>query len=394
MAAGLLSSLFTGNGFSPGTLSSVIPAVKDWDWPGRLPNPQIGGSNLEMSRGFVSFLTSDEYLQNVLTFIISPIFFILLTAFIAWLIYRMVRRYDTKIKDGIARGQQLLLFKAKQRGLTDYQFKMLKGITDMLRLEKPSLIMDDPHLFEKSIRSFVPYATGMGEHDETIQSICRDLVITYEKIYHHAEVRRPLSALADLDINSLIAIRTEENMRFIGKLRITEKGNFRIRPFMQEKEMQSLRPGLGITAFFWRAGDAEYEFSSVITQINEGLIDVIATGEFQRGQSVPHPLIDIVIPCTVTPPAGTASQEKEITADIFKLNESEAIIRTGEKLSHEHPYVLSFMISDFTVRTDVAVLSERYIADRHIFYFNLRFSKISDAAKTVISAYITEHLFE
>lgn len=393
MAAHFLASILSSNGFGLGS-APFIPVVKDWDWPGKLPNPQIGGSNLEISRGFVSMFTSDEYLQNLFANILSPIFFILIIALIAWLIYRLVRRYDQKVKDGIAQGQQLLLFKAKQMGLTDYQFKILKGITDMLHLEQPSAIMEDARLFERSVRSFLRYAAGMGESDDTLDSICRDLVITHEKLYHHADIRKPLSALKDLELNSLLVIRTEENLRFIGKLRACEKDTFLIQPFVAEKELQSLRPGLGVSAYLWRSGDAEYEFSSVMTLAHDGMIEVIAAGEFQRGQAVPHPLVDIVLPCTLSPKKGISAGAEQITADIFKLNESEAIVRCSEKLSHDHPYVIAFTVSDFTVRSDANVLSERYIADRHVFYFNIRFVGISDAAKTVISALITEHLFE
>jgi hypothetical protein len=395
MAAFLYSLLFPHKAPLSAALLPSMPSVKAWDFGGgRLPNPDIGGSNLEMSRGFASFFTSDVYLQNILSYVISPIFFILLIAFIAWIIYRLVRRYDQKIKDEIMKGQQLLLFKAKKMGLTEYQFKILKGITDILHIEKPSLIMDDPHLFESSIRSFLRYAAGMGEQGDALQSICRDLVITYEKIYHHTDIRRPLTALKDLEVNSLMVIRTEENTRFVGKLRVTGKDTFRIHPFISEKELHALRHGIGVTVTFWRAGDAEYEFNSVLVGVKDGMIDLISTGEFVRGQSVPHPLIDIVIPCTLTPHSAAAQSAESIAADIFKLNESEAIIRCKDKLLHDHPYVMTFSVADFTVRTDVNILSERYIADRHIFYFNLRFAEISDAAKTVISSYITERLFE
>jgi len=358
-----------------------------------LPNPSIPDRAVNISQGFASFFSADTIVQNMLTYIFSPIFFLLLVAFTAWLVYRWIQRYDTKIKDEITRGQQLLLFKAKQLGLTNYQFKILKGITDILHLEKPSQIMDDPHLFERSIHTFLKFASGMGEKRDSIESISKDLIITYEKIYHPADIKKPLSSLKDLEINSLLSISTEDEFHFIGKIRSLEKENFRLQAFLTVDESHNLKTGLGLSIVFWRAGDAEYECSSVIVGTEGVLVEIMATGEFQRGQTVPHPLVDIVLPCTVTPPA-SVPQESEIQADIFKLNESEAIIRSREKLSHEHPYTLIFSLADFEVRTEMQALRERYIADRHVFYINVKFVKISDAAKTVISTFITEHLFE
>ncbi|MGL4370204.1 MAG: hypothetical protein ACRCUT_11135 [Spirochaetota bacterium] len=321
---------------------------------------------------------------------LALVFFILLIVCIVWIAYRIIKRYNDTIKREISKGQQLLLFKAKSRGLSDYQFKILKGITDFLQLEKPSLIAEDPLLFERSIGRFLRYAVKMGERTDSLESICSDLVITYEKLYHYADIRKPILQVRDCEINTLLSIGTEDNNRFIGKIRECGKDNFTVHIFAFPEDLKKITPGLGITVFFWRAGDAPYTFHSVITGITGSAIEFLAAGELQRGQSVPHPLINMIIPCIILQPGS----EEKITADIFKMNETEAQIRCSQKLAHDTKYIIEFSLSGFAVRTDVRILRERYIADRHIFYFNIKMENLSEAAKNVVSNFITEHLFE
>ena len=360
----------------------------------KLENPPVPDKMIEISKGFASYFTGDSYLQNIIAAVLSPLFFIFLVACVLWIAYRIFHRYNDKIKSDISQGQQLLLFKARQMGLNDYQFKILKGITDILVLPKPSIIADQPALFEKSIVKFLDFASGMGESQLSLEAICRDLVITYEKLYHHTEIRKPLSRLPDLEINTMMSIDTEAGNRFTGKLRSTEKNNFSLQVFMKQEDISTLKPGLGMSLYFWRAGDAEYSFSSIIVGVKGPVIDILNTGEFVRGQSVPHPLIDMVMPCSLSVASETSGEESVIETDIFKMNEFEVLIRCKEKLRHDKKYTLHFTVSDFTIATDVQILRERYISDRHIFYFSLKFVGLSDAARTVISNFINDHLFQ
>ncbi|HEY1406521.1 MAG TPA: hypothetical protein VF857_07940, partial [Spirochaetota bacterium] len=296
----------------------------------------------------------------------------------------------------VLQGQQLLLFKAKQLTLTDYQFKILKGITDILHLEKPSTILDDPKLFERSIIRFLAFAQRMGENKELMASICKDLIITYEKIYHHVDIRKPLGELSELETHTLVGIETFDGKLFVGKIVTQTHGNFVIKVFAGKDEIALLEPGTDLKTFFWRAGDAEYEFSTVLVTCAGEDIEIQIPDEFTRGQSVPHPLVDIILPCKITSSHATAAKGNEtieIEADIFKLNEFEAVIRCGTKLEHSQKSTIEFTIHDFAIRTEVQILRERYISDRKIYYFNLKFADLSEAGKTIISGFITEHLF-
>jgi len=356
----------------------------------------IFDSAIQISKGFASFFTADEYLQNVFSIIMSPLFFILLAGGVIYFIYRTMKKYDQGSKSETAQGQQLLLFKAKQIGLSNYQFKILNGITDMLHLEKPSLIMDDYRLFERSIERFVSFASKMGEKDASLESICRDLIITYEKIYHPADIRKPLTSIRDLEINTLTTLCLENHRFLIAKLRDFTKDRMMLRLFAKINEIESIEPGMDMRIIFWRSGDAEYEFKSVVLARNQSEVELQIPSELTRGQTVPHPLVDIVIPCTLIEKSsltGNESSGKKIQTDIFKINEYEALIRCGIKLEHSQNYSIEFTMSGFTVRSDVQILRERFIADRKIYYFNLKFVGISEAARTIISNFITEHLF-
>jgi hypothetical protein len=354
----------------------------------------VSDQTIELSRGFASFFTADVFLQKIIAMIISPLFIILIIGIAGWIIYRLVRQYDRKMRAEVMQGQQLLLFKAKQLGLSNYQFKILKGIADFLHLEKPSFILDDPHLFERSIIRFMAFASRMGEKRDSIESICKDLIITYEKLYHHTDIRKPLAQLVDLETNTLIAFSVEGDKCCIGKIRGHKRDSFEVHVFSPNM-IDFLRPGLDTKVLFWRAGDAEYEFNSVILSVMDKEVELQISHEFIRGTPVPHPLVDTLLPCTIYPSSieGKGIASKPADADIFKINETEILIRCRSKMEHGLKHRIEFTINDFTIRTDVQIIRERYIPDHKIYYFNLKFIELSDAGKTVIGNYIIEHLF-
>jgi hypothetical protein len=353
--------------------------------------PLFGGI-YELSRGFFSVLTLDQYMQNFLAGIFSPFFVILLFAIGLFALYRLIKKYNQTAKSNIAQGQQLLLFKAKQLGLSDYQFKILKGITDTLNLSKPSAIIDDHRLFERSIARSIAFAEKMGEKKDSMESICLDLIITYEKLYHHADIRKPLSMFNDLEINTLSGFCTEDGIHFVAKLRDFERDKAIFFVFASREKLEKIRPGTDIKGVLWRSGDAEYDYKSVILSVEGNVVAIQIPVELNRGLTVPHPLIDIILPCSILV-KNQSGISSPVEADIFKLNESEALIRSKVRIEHSKMYQIQFTVSDFAVKSDVSILRERYIADRHVFYYNLKFTDLSEAGRTVISNHLTAHLF-
>jgi hypothetical protein len=354
--------------------------------------PLFGGA-YEISRGFFSFFTVDQYMQNLLAGLLSPFFILIFFGIGIYLLIKLVRKYNQSANADIAQGQQLLLFKAKQLGLSDYQFKILKGITDTLALAKPSAIIDDPRLFERSIARSISFAEKMGEKKDSMESICLDLIITYEKLYHHADIRKPLSSFNDLEINTLSGFCTENGIHFVAKLKSFERDKAIFFVFASREKLEKLIPGTDIKGLLWRSGDAEYDYKSVILSVEGNIAAIQNPVELNRGQPVPHPLIDIVIPCNISVKNQASTPSSPVEADIFKLNESEALIRSKTRIEHSKMYQIEFTVSDFTVRSDVLILRERYIADRHVFYYNLKFTDLSEAGRTVIGNHLTTHLF-
>lgn len=354
--------------------------------------PLFGGA-YEISRGFVSFFTPSEYIQNIVSIILSPIFIILFIALAAYILYYVLRSYDRRYRAGIAEGQQLLLFKARQAGLSAYQFKILKGITDFLHLERPSLIADDPHLFERSIPRFLNYALGMGEKGESMVAICRDLVITYEKLYHRASIRRPLTLLSDCELNTLLVLSKSDGTHYISKIKSFTQENAILYVFARAMQLQAIVPGADLKGMLWRSGDAEYDFSSVVMSITGNEMEILLPKEMIRGNPVTHPLVDIVVPCTLTMIGSQGAPEGTVESEIYKLNETEALIRTKAPLDRGKTYAIGFTLSDFLIQSTALLMSERYITDRHAYYYNIRFSSISDAAKTVIGNHLVRHMF-
>jgi hypothetical protein len=376
------------------TFGHVLPAsLQDAEMYALGKDTPLFGGAYEISRGFVSFFTPDEYIQNILSIIFSPISIILFIALAAYILYYILRSYDRRYRSSIAEGQQLLLFKARQAGLSSYQFKILRGITDFLHLERPSLIADDPHLFERSIPRFLQYVISMGEKGESVVAICRDLVITYEKMYHRSSIRKPLSLLSDCELNTLLVISKSDGTHYIAKIKSYTQEDVVLHVFARPLQLQAIVPGADIKGMLWRSGDAEYDFSSVVISISGNEMEILLPREIVRGNPVTHPLVDIVMPCTLTIIGSQGESEGTIESDIFKLNETEALIRTRSPLDRTKTYSIGFMLSDFAIQSTALLMSERYITDRHAYYYNVRFSAISDAAKTVIGNYLVRHMF-
>lgn len=375
------------------------PRLTDSASPMRVltPDTPLIGPAIELSRGFASIFTPDVYLQNIISGILSPIFIIAFFAIAIYILYRILRSQEEKQNQSQAQGKQLLLFKAKQLALSNYQFKILQGMTDLLKLDPPAQILDDPTLFERSILRFLSYAGKMGENRESIESICKDIIITYEKIYHPVGIRKPLSHIREIEVNTLIAITSPSGKFTVAKIKNVSKNTITITPFALRSEFENFVPGADLRIIFWRAGDAEYEFNSIVISIQTSVIEIDIPSEFSRGTSVPHPLVDLIIPCRIFPKPVIATQKDAFTpvdVDIFKINEYEAVIRSKNKFDHGIAYFIEFIISDFTIKTEISILRERYIADRKIYYINIKFIDLSEAARSVIYEYINEQLFD
>ena len=349
----------------------------------------------EMSRGFASIFSSDKLTQNLIAGILSPFMILCLIALMIYIIYKIIKYIDFLEKQKKLYVQQLIMFKAKEKGLSNYQIKILKGVAEILRREEAIELMGEPLIFEKYIKNFITYIKQIYTGNDTLETICSNIITIYEKIYHGNEIRRPLAAPSELEKNILLAVSSKKGDWYICKLKNIENDCLILYIINTPAEKGShFAAGDESNIIFFRGGDAEYRFTTTIV-LNEGsLLKLKLPEKFERGESVPHPLIDVNIPCEISK-SGKPGEDRIITtADIFRLNETEAVIRYESKLKHGTGNEIIFTISDFIVHSEINVISEKQISEVGTYYYNLKFTTISDAAKRVIYTFLESTLFD
>ncbi|HSV96216.1 MAG TPA: hypothetical protein VLM75_04695 [Spirochaetota bacterium] len=305
-------------------------------------------------------------------------------------------RYNQRLKNEKIQAEQLFLFKIKQLGLSNFQVKILDGLVHTLRLPDASMILENQGLFESAIGSFLAYLKSRGEKEDSLTSICRDLIITYEKLYNQSTFRTPLQMITEMEIGLLLFITTKSGTIFIGKITQIEPGQLTLATFRSTREINILE-GTDADAFVWRAGDAEYSFKTRTLSIADKSVSILLPEEFNRGKEVRHPFIDTIIPCTITKIAAAQldsikNDTAPLSAVIHKIHQDELIVRTSRKLDYRQSYTIDFILSDFKMRITAIVIADRTIQEENVFYLTFRYTEISEAARSLLKKYIQEHL--
>jgi len=327
-----------------------------------------------------------EILIALLVVVVAIAFFILL-------------RYNQHLKNKKIQAEQLFLFKIKQLGLTNFQVKILDGIIHTLNLADAGLILEDPGLFESAIARFLAYLKSRGEKVDSLSSICRDLIITYEKLYNHSTFKTPLQSIQEMEAGRLLYITTSTNCTFIGKISTIEEGKLTLAIFRSARDI-NIPEEADADAFIWRTGDAEYSFKTRILSVTGNTVTILLPEEFSRGKEVRHPYIDTIIPCTISPaPSAQAEASKTgksdgepLSAVIHKIHQDELIVRTSRKLDYRQSYIISFVMSDFKMRITAVVIADRTIQEENVLYLTFRYTEISEAARSILRTYIQDHL--
>lgn len=328
-----------------------------------------------------------DYVEVLL--IVVPI--ILLAAF-----YALIRYYQY-LNNKKNQARQLFLFKLKQLGLSNFQTKVLYSIINTLALADPNRILESPEMFESAIGDFLKFLKNKGEKRESISAICKDMIITYERLYHPAVFKDPMESIAELEPGQLLYISINASKTvFIGKLLENDSDSITLKLFRHDQEI-GIPENADITVYLWRAGDAEYNFNSTITEVGFDRVVIKTAREFNRGKEVRRPYVDVVIPCVVKEHEEVEQENKkkkkpEITGVIYKLHEDELIIRTASKMDYRKKYELFFTISDFKMKIIAIVIADRTLQEENVFYFTFRYIEISDAAKNLLKKYITDRI--
>jgi len=316
-----------------------------------------------------------------------------LLAFVILLLIYLILKYMQYKKNQLVKDHSLFLFKTKRLGLSNFQIKVLTNIIDILKLPNPNTILHDPDAFERAVGKMLTFMKQRNEDEESFFNICKDLTITYEKLYHATRVRKPLESLKEIDINQLLYFVTEDGDIFFGKVAGVGNNVLSIKLFRGKKELQPVAGKNKIKVYIWRVGDAEYTFNTETVELSDSLLTIDLPGEFTRDQEFRHPYLDVIIPCKLIRVQDTPLEDAiTVQGTIYKLNDYESVIRLSEKQDYTHRYTLEFTISDFKFSVTSKIIANSAIPEDNVYYYTMKFEEISDAARNVLKNYIYEHL--
>ncbi|TAL37062.1 MAG: hypothetical protein EPN93_06445 [Spirochaetes bacterium] len=340
----------------------------------------------ELSQGFISYKTLTQLIP--LPILILLIIFIMIAVVVVYLRVN-IRREEGRIETNAER----IRIRGMQRGLTRYQMQILVRIAEIRNLAESAQVLNDPAFFEQAVGGFLEKARRLEDKDVPLESICKDIVITHEKLYYLAEVRKPLAAMSEIEANRLMYLTTDEGYFDIGKITDKNEAGLVIQLLGGNKTAGGFAPGTPVRCYLWRSGDGGYAFTSPVAKVTGTVVEIAMPPAFEHVEADHFPFIDVNVPCTIlSPEAVPVEGEKPMQLDglIFKLDENEAVIRTNQKLQFNIPYTLEFKMEDFKIKAASRIMRDIYFKDRTVYYYNVRFTEISSAARAIIRNYIID----
>jgi c-di-GMP-binding flagellar brake protein YcgR len=310
---------------------------------------------------------------------------------IATISFLLTIRFYLSYKKRSIHDQQLFLFRMKKIGLSNFQIKILQNMVDMLGLSNPIDLLNSPDLFEKAVGRFLSFLQSRGENLDSLAGICKDITIIHDKLYHPPVIKKPLSSADDISNDQLIYLVTEEENVHIGKVGSRDQNYIYINLFRPSRDIKDLGESLPVTAHLWRVGDAEYEFATTLGKGTKSEITLSLPDKIIRASEFRHPYIDVIIPAFIYP-AEKIEEVEKANCTIFKLNDFEAVIRLDKKIDFQVKYNIEFTIMDFNLNLASSIISGKTIEEGTAFYYTLKFSEMSDAARQVLKKYVYEHL--
>lgn len=295
---------------------------------------------------------------------------------------------------------QLLLFKMKKRGLSNFQIKIINNIIKILRLNNPVELINNPEFFEHAIGKFLNYIRKSGEQEESNAEMFKEIALIYENFYHRTTFKKPLNSLKEMELNKLLYF-TSGGSAYLGKIISHTEKTFEIQLFRNAKNLRHLTKDITVKVFLWRLGDAEYFFESKITGIENNIVKIEIPEAFTRGKEFRHPYVEVLIEANlkeikqVKAEEGTVAGAEEnppIPCTIFKLNDYEAVARLNQKLDYNLQYLLEFAFDDFKFTINTHILSNRTVEDKEIYYNTIKFEEMSEVAGRILKNYISERL--
>jgi len=341
---------------------------------------------------YVDTIFGIKWRDAISTTEISIALIVIFLIIVAYCLYK----YNLKLNERILHARLLFQFKIKQFGLSGLQIRIVNHIIETRKLKNPQIIFRNPDMFEESIGDILMYFKKGSEDGESLVNICKDIIITYEKIYHHKVIRKPIEKILDIEHGILLYFYLNPSVVYVGKL--VEKSNDRmaLQLFRNIKYLPEIENDALFEFFFWRSGDAEYIFKAKMLSYDNGRVVIEIPAEFTRGKEVRRPYIDVFVECSLSLPdeskTDTEEEKEPVPATIVKLNEYEFVIRLGQKLDYLINYLVNFKIEDFKVSTPIQLISDKTISEGDTHYYTCKIIEISDVAKRILHKIINDNI--
>ncbi len=309
------------------------------------------------------------------------LFLLLIVSFLVLLKLHLNKK-EKKLND-----YQLFLFKLKRSGLSNFQIRIINNMTKILKLSDPNLLLQSPGLFEKSIGTFLQFLRQKNENADSLTAICKDITITYDKIYKPSAFKKKLETVTDIEVGQLLYFVSPDADVFLGKLVSADEDKLVVQLFRLKKQLRHLQENQDIVLHVWRLGDAEYIFNSSILNIEEQLVQLAIPQEFERTNEFRLPFLDVVLAAVVQD-----LDENKTEATIVKINDFELVVRSRVELNYQKNYEIQFDLTGFNIVIKAQLIADSTIQENHVFYYTFKYIKMSDAAKSILKKYMYEHL--
>ncbi len=334
--------------------------------------------------------TSLDVILTLLFFILIGFFFLLYRH------YQIIKKRQELL-------EQNFILKVRQIGLTRSQSQALSDIMALVPEKNRNRLFTDPLLFESALSKHPDVITGADETAEKREARCKNIAVMHEKLYHNTAYQRPLDALSEIADDTAACLSVADAPPLIAKLSGKEGNTLRLTLFGMADAAEIA--GKQASFYFFRAGDAEYRFESIISPAEGQIVSTPIPETFTRGTDVRHPYVETDIPClmTVQPLRNPASavepaeeqheeQIETIGASVTRLNEHEVVVRFARPLAFNRHYTIELEINEFKIRSELRMMSGGSPYETGPHFLTFKFVDLSPIAGDILRKYVAERL--
>lgn len=302
-------------------------------------------------------------------------------------------RYLKILEDRRMHEYQLFLFQMKHRGLSNFQIKILNNMVKSQRMKNPRELLSDSELFKSSISRLLPYLREHVEQENAMSAICRDLVLIYEKLYRASSFRKPLKTMADIEDGQIVYIITNSDLVYLAEVAGHEKDSLSVQLFSGNRDIMELAEDQPVSIHVLRINDAEYMAETHTLGLDGTILTVALSDDFIREKEFRHPYVNVIIQTVLQKiKLSPVEEDEESRATIFRLNEYECVIRIPNPLEYNREYLINFEMMEYKFSMKTHIIASRTVEEENIFYYTLKFMDPTEAGKSVLIRFITDHM--